>query len=415
MTQQHSLMSARMMSLKSVRFFPPSRDFAAYILDFVGPIAGVRMQFPSLLAGDTIVQMSTVERHGLTLGTLALDGAYVVDDESPPGLLGLGLKWTQAPNLSMKTQIVRGMPYVTVQYSAGTAPAVAAELPLSLAPAIDGVRLTARDYVHGDLRGDDAVAVGASARRYRVQREVSLSFKESDMTWLLFFSRPATVEFYHDDDAAVPRWLPPGVVDHSTATAFELRVVDDDSPVIIRAALANNCTFGGSSLFCDGATPRDDTELSALLRKHADVYPKDPYITYDFPPVGPESNEATRAFILFDWGATSMSSGKKTAEGEDAPLLMYALPHHLDSMGRSVASSSDTGHCSAGIHGAACLVLGNEWILEEGLDGPPSFVALRPPHHELVPSLAEAVLADIHFELPDYYMAGKAVTLMNNS
>mmetsp|Transcript_27019 Transcript_27019/g.45940 ORF Transcript_27019/g.45940 Transcript_27019/m.45940 type:complete len:1169 (-) Transcript_27019:103-3609(-) len=375
-----------------------------YILDFVGPIQGVRIQFPHLEAGDTIVQLSTVARHGLTLGSNAVKDVYTVDEDSPPSQLGLGLKWTKSENHKMRTSIVRGIPYVTVEYDAKMSPTVIAEVPLSVTPAIDGVRLATDEYEPGCLGDDEANE--DKVKQYRVEKEVSLSFKESDMTWLLFFSRPAIVEFLRDEAAETPKALPPGVVDFSTQAAFGLRVVDDDEPIIIRAALENNCTFGRNALFCEGRKPRGETKLASLLRKHNDCYPKNPSLLYNFP-LDRDTKEVTDTFITFDWGATSMTGSNSTT---DHDLLMYALPHHLDSMNYEVSSSKETGYCSEGIHGSSCLLAGNMWNLRESLGGPPSFVALRPPHHDLIPSLAKAVSEDIHFELPDNYMSGDGDT-----
>jgi len=354
-------------------------------------------------AGDTIVQLSTVARHGLTLGSNAVTSVYIVDEDSPPSQLGVGLKWTKSENHTMKTQIIRGIPYVTLEYDANMSPSIIAEVPLSVTPTIDGVRLLTDDYEPGylgDERNED------DAKQYHVEREVSLTFKESDMTWLIFFSRPAIVEFLRDEAAETPKALPPGVVDFSTQAAFGLRVVDDDEPIIIRAALENNCTFGGNALFCEGRKPRGETKLASLLRQHADAYPNNPFLRYNFP-LDPDTKEVTDTFITFDWGATSMTGINSTT---DHDLLMYALPHHLDSMNFEVQSSKETGYCSEGIHGRACLLAGNIWNLRESLGGPPSFVALRPPHHDLIPSLAKAVSEDIHFELPENYMTGNGDT-----
>ena len=378
-------------------------SFTAYILDFVGPIQGVRIQFPHLEAGDTIIQLSTVARHGLTLGSNAVKDVYTVDEDCPPSQLAVGLKWTKSENHKMRTSIVRGIPYVTMEYDAKMAPTVIAEVPIIVTPTIDGVRLSTDEYEPGNL-GDGIKK--DEAKRYHVEKEVSLSFKESDMTWLLFFSRPAIVEFLHDEAAETPKALPPGVVDFSTQAAFGLRVVDDDEPIIIRAALENNCTFGGNALFCEGRKPRGETKLSSLLRHHADAYPKNPSLLYDFP-LDRDAKEVTDTFITFDWGATSMTGSNSTT---DHDLLMYALPHHLDSMNFEVKSSKETGYCSEGIHGSACLLAGNMWNLRESLGGPPSFVALRPPHHDLIPSLAKAVSEDIQFELPENYMSGDGDT-----
>ena len=375
----------------------------AYILDFVGPITGVRIQFPHLEAGDTIVQLSTVTRHGLTLGSSALDDVYTVDEDSPPSQLGVGLKWTKSDHHKMRAGIIRGIPYVTMEYDGKMAPTIISEVPLSVAPSIDNARISTENYKPGYLSDEDNVD---KIKQYHVEREISLSFKESDMTWLLFFSRPAIVQFLHDKAADTRQQLPPGAVDFSTKAVFGLRVVDDDEPIVIRAALSNNCTFGENVLFCEGRKPRGDTQLSFLLRQHADCYPKNPSLLYDFP-LGRDTNDVTNAYITFDWNATSMTGSNSTA---DHDLLMYALPHHLDSMNNEAQPIEETGYCSGGIHGSACLLIGNKWNLSEHLGGPPSFVALRPPHHDLIPSLAKALLEDIHFELPANYMTGNGDT-----
>ena len=375
----------------------------AYILDFIGPVAGVRIQSPHLEAGDTIVQLSTVARHGLTIGSNAVKDVYVVDEDSPPSQLGIGLKWSKSEKHTMRTQIIRGIPYVTVEYDAKMSPTIIAEVPLSVTPSIDGVRLSKDEYEPGYLGNGTKED---KSKQYRVEKEVSLSFKESDMTWLVFFSRPVLVEFLRDEAAETPKALPPGVVDFSTQAAFGIRVVDDDEPIIIRAALENNCTSGGNALFCEGRKPRGETQLASLLREHADTYPKKPYLRYNFP-LDRDTKEFKDTFISFDWGATSMTGSSSTT---DHDLLMYALPHHLDSMNFEVHSSKETGYCSEGIHGRSCLLAGNIWNLRESLGGPPSFVALRPPHHDLIPSLAKAVVKDIHFELPDNYMSGDGDT-----
>jgi hypothetical protein len=94
-------------------------------------------------------------------------------------------------------------------------------------------------------------------------------------------------------------------------------------------------------------------------------------------------------------------------------LLMYSLPHHVDSMEEVIGSSnSETGYCSGGLHGEACLIRGGEWVMKEELDGPPNFAAPRPPHHSAIPSLAKGIANDISFELPDNYMRGAGVRII---
>mmetsp|Transcript_32036 Transcript_32036/g.95977 ORF Transcript_32036/g.95977 Transcript_32036/m.95977 type:complete len:1250 (-) Transcript_32036:130-3879(-) len=436
-----------------------------YIVDFVGPVPGIRAQFPHVMASDTIVQMATVSRHGLTLGSssVGVDSVYVVDEESPPTQLGLGLVWSSWPQQeddgieadvergrrqnakplgTMKSSVLRGMPYITMQYSQGMQPVLAAETPLRGSPVIDGVtngtmrcgNLKDGEIINADSRGEPAFDV------VRVQGEVSLTFEESDFTWLVFFSRPVWVTCYQEtpDPNAPP--LPPGVVDFTVRSMFQLRVVDppedEHQPLIVRAALENNCTSGLNPLYCVNGSPRRQTHLNDLLRAHADVYPSTPQMRYEFPTSALTGNVATYSLIHFDWGARSMRrdtldaipfpnkdnnlvwwkaqssiSPEHRQEETSQELLMYALPHHIDSLEMTVGSSNTaTGFCSAGLHGQSCLLRGGEWVMKEELDGPPSFAAPRPPHHEAITSMAKALSTDIHFELPEYYMRGAGDT-----
>ena len=70
--------------------------------------------------------------------------------------------------------------------------------------------------------------------------------------------------------------LPPGVVPTKLAAmgTFELRATQPVDLGMIRVAVANNCTTGQNAEYC-GPThrARDQSEYTALLRKHADVYP----------------------------------------------------------------------------------------------------------------------------------------------
>ena len=428
-------------SVNTGQLSPANRAYTVpYILDFVGPVPGVRVQIPHVLGSDTVVQLSAVERHGLTLGSIrggdggktGVEKVYTVDEDSPPRQLGLGLKWTANATTddgttlpTMRTQLIRDMPYVTMSYAgAGIVPVVASQVPLRGAPSIDGRKVGAGanknfwNSLTSNNNETDLSGISAARRTtttFRVEREVALSFAESDFTWLVFFSRPTTVAFFSDEHPVEAEPLPPGVVDAApSASAFEMRVVEEEGgnrPIILRAALQNNCTTGGNSLFCVAGQPREQAALAALLRDHADTVPNNPRIRYDFPSEGDRSVGNNAASIIFDWGATSMSSGKAESTRPTKDLLMYALPHHVDSIQRVVGENvAETGHCSEGLHGAACLIRGSEWIMQEDLDGPPSFVARRPPHHKVIPALAQAVSKDISFHLPDYYMRGAGDT-----
>ena len=116
------------------------------------------------------------------------------------------------------------------------------------------------------------------------------------------------------------------------------------------------------------------------------------------------------ALIHFSWNPRNMRKDADASATEE--LLMYALPHHISSLETLVGpgNSGATEYCSKSLHGQACLVRGNEWVMREDLDGPPSFVAPRPPHHSGISAIADAISTDIQFELPDYYMRGAGDT-----
>eukprot|EP00957_Ditylum_brightwellii_P091200 6943490-Ditylum_brightwellii.AAC.1 len=62
------------------------------------------------------------------------------------------------------------------------------------------------------------------------------------------------------------------------------------------------------------------------------------------------------------------------------------------------------GFYSKELHGRACLICGNKWVTKEDLGGHLSFVAIRPPHHDVIPLLVEVTSSDIIFSLPYYFM-----------
>jgi hypothetical protein len=304
------------------------------IVDFVGAIPGIRVQFPHVVASDTIVQMATVPRHGLTLGTPSSpsqNNFYTVDQEdaAPPSQLGLGLQWTSSTSDNatstvkrMRTSVLRGIPYITMHYSPGMEAALSAEVPLASAPIIDGN--PSNTLTCGTMGVDDKSSVYTK----RVEREVALTFSESDFTWLIFFSRPVEVICLKAPiNEHPPPPPPPGVIDFSVTSVFELHVVEppQDSDVnqenefqtsspegqslMVRAALANNCTRGFNPLYCVGGKARPQTHLGDLLRAHSDVYPANPRIRYEFPPTKfLRSDQPTEEYSLihFDWNPRSM-------------------------------------------------------------------------------------------------------------
>ena len=239
-----------------------------------------------------------------------------------------------------------------------------------------------------------------------VEHDVELYFSESDLTWLVFFSRPVRVRCYVNEDKLVQAIsVPPGgngdlgPKAYSNPNAFQLRVVedppaeydDDDNiiiadlhdPLIVRLALANNCTTGTNVNFCHQKRPRDQSDFASVLREHAHVYPTSPSVKYAFSnPEGglmPESPDGKSAYLLFDWAARSYNDNslgsEKVEEKEQSAvseeLIMFALPHQVDVLrGMDGRSSNEVlGHCVHSLHGNACLVKGGVWAMEEGETG----------------------------------------------
>ena len=297
-----------------------------YIMDTVGPIVGIRLHYPNVLSYGTVVQSNFVNTHGLTIGTA--DGGftrrYQVDEETLSSTLGIGLRWKKSGHdvehgrkQYMRTNVLRGMPYGTMEYGRGVVPTIASET-VAKPPLIDG--LTRMKCGTLDPAENQILAAN-STQSFHVNEEVELYFPESDFTWLVFFSRPVFVQCYINPVKLVGSIsLPPGTVaasNHENPSAFQLRVdpvgtTDLESyeePLIVRIALANNCTSGTNVNFCSQNKARDQSNFTSVLRDHAEVYPTSATVKYVFSePVGglrPESPDGKSAYLFFDWAARS--------------------------------------------------------------------------------------------------------------
>ena len=393
-----------------------------YIVDTVGPIVGIRMHYPNVLGYGTVVQSNVVTSHGVTVGTSELDFTrrYVVDESSFGSKLGIRLRWTSSSKSRQKvmtTSIIRGMPYGTMEYGVGVQPVVASETE-AVPPLVDGrTRMTC-----GTIDGKKLIDSTNSSSSITVNSDVELYFPESDHTWLVFFSTPVSVRCYINPKKMMGAIsLPPGAESSSTSSssdnrnAFQLRI--DPTPtlnndggkdnLIVRIALANNCTTGTNPNFCEKGKAIDTLLFKDVLRNHVDVYPTLPTVKYAFAdPTGglrPDSPNAESAYLFFDWMAKSYK-GKSVDR-----LLMFALPHHIDILRQFDGTDSSNevlGHCAHSLHGNACLVKGGIWAMEEVLGGLPSFMAPRPPNHRAIPHIAAALSKDITYSLSGSYMQG---------
>lgn len=395
-----------------------------YVVDAAGPIAGIRLFETKLLGMDRVVQVTYVDFHGLTLGATydyseagtktarkTLQKRYTLYDRHfhnksaklssfPLTPLGISLKWETNSSADlfhmMTSSIVRGMPYGSMHYhyrhsndfSSTTLPTVASEIALHSAPIVDSKRpLMCSNMVNKE--GTEEL----------VKKSVTLSFIESDFTWLVFYSHPVYVRCYETLDK--PRFILQAV----RLSDREMINLNYDALFTSRIALVNNCTRGTNPSHCVSGEAQNRPEFSALLHKHAEVYPgQNTKIDYTF--FSEEKNHGGEySYLQFDWDARHV----RHAEFSDKDLLMYALPHHrevLKSFSTLTTLKNDGMHCTSTLNGKACLVQGSKWLLKEDLGEEPSFWAPREPMATAIPNLAESINNDIHFRVPGYYTRG---------
>merc|ERR1719253_2175264 len=129
--------------------------------------------------------------------------------------------------------------------------------------------------------------------------------------------------------------------------------------------------------------------------------------------------------VVFDWDVTSVrddagktretavpdanSTGLRTAtssepvalddSGDDSAFLMFALPHHMETLASAGQDAAAAGNepplCFHTFHGRTCLVRG---------------LAARAPDAGAVPMLAAALREDTQFQISDNVLRGAADT-----
>ena len=289
----------------------------------------------------------------------------------------------------MASSIVRGMPYATMQYSLTpklpVVPTLSSEIDLSDGPIIaDGGNTTF--HCHDDTSR-------------HVHRELLLSFRQSDFTWVVFFSETVIVEC-HDNGRRI-----------TFKTARQPRPHESDRDLIVRVALADSCTTGANPLYCQHGMNVARTEAHIeTLRRHTPVYPGlDSNVRYTF------DDDMTKANLILDFDAhvfpdwQRFYSAKYLRNHLDPPQLIgYGLPHHTDKL------EHDPESCTQTLVGPACLVTGEEWYIAEELP-PISFWAPRTPDPKYIPTLAEALSDDLEEEMPEYYRRGTGDTYFSGN
>lgn len=401
---------------------PNNRVFQVpYIIDTGGYIQGVRAHPAHVQANSRQVEMTFEERNGLTVGAVERFGPQhhlIHDNTHPHGVARLSavLEWSRAPSLIETTQkvpimrspIVRGAPYVTMEY-------------LDASP-----RVYVQRALASDLLADSFTVLKCGSRLGEfsqtpvlVTKDLTMHFDTADTTWILFVSEP--MEFVCSNVVAnkTRSGGAPGVVASReegwqlTEDSFELRAIKPVAHGMIRVAMTNNCTAGQNPINCERiGRPRDQRAFTKILRDHADVYPTgDSDIHFVFPVVSTEEEELR---LQFNWMPASMKELKGplgVTPGPLTELIMYALPHHQERVLPIVGSSNevlDTG-CVVTIHGNACLIKGGQWSLLEHLHRI-GFNAPRPPRREMVADIRRALALDLQFQIPDNYKVGAGDT-----
>jgi len=244
-----------------------------YIVDTSGPLQGIRTHATHVQANDRAVMMTYELENGLSLGAVEVFNAQhevMGDTTNAIARLAIVLEWKSdafkrtglGPRMS--SPVVRGAPYISMQYNMAT-PRVHAQRFVSSDPIVDGTT----PLVCGQGRGNFGLPV-------RVAREILLTLDTSDHTWLVFVSEPMDFVCSSSRPTGLASTLPPGVVpppDPTHEAQFELKALAPVRQGMVRIAMANNCTTGQNPIYCSGRKPRDQSAYMALLRDHSDVFP----------------------------------------------------------------------------------------------------------------------------------------------
>ena len=305
----------------------------------------------------------------------------------------------------MVSTVVKGMPYTTMEYHERQAtsdfgnkllPTITSPIGLAKKPLLDG------------KSGLDCSKHGTSAL---VEKELELHF-DSDYTWLVFFSEPVWLQCHS-----------------SKGTMIQILESDSDGkdgdqqPLIVRAALLDTCTTGSNKNLCKEGfgdrLPDEDQvkEYAEILRQSSPYYPgAQSSVTFEI------EDDATEGFLTLDWDVQTFPGvvGNASTAGspqslrnlketpQEAGLVMFALPHHLDRFD-STMWPNGVKYCKWSLNGEICLVKGSSWTLKEDLPRI-GLQAARPPRAEFLPAIGNAVLEDIGFALPEFFERGAGDT-----
>jgi len=379
-----------------------------YLVDVAGIVPGLQIHPTDVYASDMEMHISYNERFSLVLGATesipSTEGDGGNEESNRYKVLkttelGITLQWEA---MNMTSNIVKGMSYVTMEYEKENdgsnnilLPTIASQLELQNPILVDGRKSTLD-----------------CSQKFRVENDIELYFRESDFSWMLFFSEPVFIRCSINNGKTLLQ-----VVEYDEETPND-RCSSPSETLMVRAALVDQCTKGTNPTSCIKSMGRrlDDEprrkEYIALLRAHVDSYPgSDTSFSY----LIPEEEEDNKAELIFDWDVKRMSelcftniSDSTSQSRKDDELLTFGMPHHMDRL-PSGALPNKRRYCKSSITGPACLVRGAKWVIPQELPQI-DFRAKRPIKPEYIPSIGEALSRDIEFQIPDYFKRGAGDT-----
>ena len=343
---------------------------------------GLRVHYPRLLPSDLIVQLTYDENACLQLGAKEEVKEQVASAGFLPNELALTLEWPGMVTAGsvMRSPLVRGMAYATMEYEMLT-PLISFPMAVRNGPVADG----GKKMPCGVLSGAQNETLNATA--VRVKEYIEVDLQQSDFRWMVFLSEPTDMMCAGSSDALV------------LSAAAPMR------GGVVRVALASNCSSGANPIFCQGAASgRDQGAFRKLLRQHAPAYPTgDASVEFTFPDRGSDREDVTLSYL---WKPRYFVNRASEVEP-----LVYALPHHIDSLTTTAGSSNIVMRlgCLRTIHGVSCPVRGARWTMLEQLR-PVSFDASQAVREDMMDALTEAVSTDIDFDVPEEYKRGAGDT-----
>lgn len=295
----------------------------------------------------------------------------------------------------MTSTITYGMPYTTMQYSSlGGIFHEENELFPTIGSAMS---------LNGPLTVDGRKHVKCGPHRlFHVDRDLEFTCRHSDFTWIVFVSEPVKMQCVERSNGATLLQI----VEFAHNS-------DIDRNLVVRAALAKQCSTGKNAIYCHQVKMHPTALLlgqgqyDKILRDYADLFPgPDSSFDYIF------NEEDKTATLIFDWDVQSMSRialhppTPKNETGRGA--IAFALPHHFDGIVQLPPADNDI-YCVASLVGPACLYEGSTWEIVEDIPEI-GFRAARFPSPWSIPFLSESLKTDILFTLPDFYERGAGDT-----